>query len=95
MIHSSMLVIATDRECLTCIGFSLSETVHFGSLEFIIDCFGCLSLSPKGGGGGESGAIFMGTTRSGSSSLWDMIKNSLDGFYMASSGEGSFGLPVF
>jgi hypothetical protein len=49
MIHSSMLVIATDRECLTCIGFSLSETVHFGSLEFIIDCFGCLSLSPKGG----------------------------------------------
>jgi hypothetical protein len=80
-----------DGERLMCGGFSLSETIHFGSLEFIADCFSGLSLSPKGS---NSGAIFVGTTRSGSPSLWSMIENSADEFYMASSGEGSFGLPV-
>jgi hypothetical protein len=32
-----------------CGGFSLGEIVHFGSLKFIADCFGSLSLSPPGG----------------------------------------------
>jgi hypothetical protein len=36
----------TDSECLTYGSFSLSKTVHFGSLEFIVDCFDGLSLSP-------------------------------------------------
>jgi hypothetical protein len=50
MVHSSTLAIATDGERLTSGNFSLSETVPFGSLDFITDCFGDLSLSPKGGG---------------------------------------------
>jgi hypothetical protein len=48
MVHSSTLTIATTRECLTCGGFSLGETIHFGSLEFITDYFNSMSLSPGG-----------------------------------------------
>jgi hypothetical protein len=44
-----------------CGGFSLSKTVHFGSLELITNYFGSLSLYPKGR---DSGAIFMGMTHS-------------------------------
>jgi hypothetical protein len=40
MVHSSALAVATDGEHLTCGGFYLDEIVHFGSLEFIADCFG-------------------------------------------------------
>jgi hypothetical protein len=47
MVYSSMLTIATDGERLTCGGFSLKETICFGSLEFIADCFGVLSLSSR------------------------------------------------
>jgi hypothetical protein len=91
MVHSSMLVIATDGEHLTCGGFSLSETVCFGSLEFITDCFGSLSLFSKGS---NSGAIFVGSTRSGSPSPWAMIEDFTKEFYMASSGEGGSNLPL-
>jgi hypothetical protein len=48
MVYSSMLTITTDGECLTCGGISLEETVCFGRLEFIADCFGGLSLSSRG-----------------------------------------------
>jgi hypothetical protein len=82
MVHSSMLSITTDGERLTCSAFSLSETVRFGSLEFITDCFSDLDLSHKGS---DSGAIFMGTTRSGSLSLWAMTEDSTNKFYKASS----------
>jgi hypothetical protein len=46
MVHLLALTISADGECLTCSGFFLSETVHFGSLEFIADYFSGLSLSP-------------------------------------------------
>jgi hypothetical protein len=46
MVPSSVLAITSDGECLSCSGFSLSETIRFGSLEFITDLFGGLSLSP-------------------------------------------------
>jgi hypothetical protein len=59
MVHSSTLAITTDSERLTCGGFSLGETIHFRSLEFIANCFGGLSLSPKRS---NSSAIFVGTT---------------------------------
>jgi hypothetical protein len=59
MVHVSMLTITIDGERLTCSGFSLSETVCFGSLDFITNCFSSLSLSPKGS---YSGTFFMGTT---------------------------------
>jgi hypothetical protein len=54
MVHSSTLIVATDGESLACGGFSLNETIHFGSPEFIVYCFDGLSLSPKGS---DSGAI--------------------------------------
>jgi hypothetical protein len=90
MVHSLVLAIATDSECLMCGDFSLSETIHFGSLEFIADCFGGLRLSPKGS---DSGIIFMGATYSGSPSLRAMIEDSIEELYTASSGEGGSGLP--
>jgi hypothetical protein len=70
MVHSSTLTVTTDDECLTCSGFSLDETVRFGSLEFIANCFGGLSLSAKQS---DSGTVFVGTNRSGSPSLQAMI----------------------
>jgi hypothetical protein len=48
MVPSSALVVAVGGERLSCGGFSLSKTIFFGSLEFIIDRFGSLSLSPMG-----------------------------------------------
>jgi hypothetical protein len=90
MVYSSVLTVPTDGECLMCSGFSLNETVHFGSLEFIADCFDGLSLSPRGN---DSGIAFMGTTHSGSPSLRAMIEDSTEEFYTATSGEGGSGLP--
>jgi hypothetical protein len=63
MVHSSALTISTDGERWTCSGFSLREITGFGSLEFIADCFGGLSLSPMRN---DLGAAFMGLTHS----LW-------------------------
>jgi hypothetical protein len=91
MVHSSTPIIATDEKRLTCGVFSLGETVRFDSLEFNIDYFGNLSLSPKGS---DSGTIFMRMTHSGSPSLQVIIEDSADEFYMTSSGEGSSGHPV-
>jgi hypothetical protein len=48
MVPSSALVVAADDEHLSCGGFSLGETIFFGSLEFITDYFGGWSLSPRG-----------------------------------------------
>jgi hypothetical protein len=91
MDHSSTVAITTDGKHLTCGGFSLGETVHFGRPEFIADCFDSLSLSPKGR---NSGTVFVGMTHSGSPSLCNILEDSTDEFYMASSGEGSSSLPV-
>jgi hypothetical protein len=74
MVHSSTLAITTDGEHLMCGCFSVSKTVHFGSLEFITNYFGNLSLSPLGG---DSSAIFVGMTRNGSSLLQAKIEDSL------------------
>jgi hypothetical protein len=89
--HSSTLVVTTDGEHLTSGGFSLSKIVHFGSLEFITDCFGSLSLSPKGN---DSGVIFGEMARSGSPSLCTILDDSTDELYTTSSGEGGSGLPA-
>jgi hypothetical protein len=86
MVHSSTLTVATNGESLTCGGFSLGETICFGSHEFIVNCFGSLSFSPGGGGG--SVPLFVGMTRSESLSPQAMIEDFLDKFYMPSSGGG-------
>jgi hypothetical protein len=35
MVPSSAITIAAYSECLSCDGFSLGETIRFGSIEFI------------------------------------------------------------
>jgi hypothetical protein len=60
MVPSSVLAIAADNERLSCGGFSLSKTIHFGILEFIANCFGGLSLSSMGDG---LDAIIIGPAR--------------------------------
>jgi hypothetical protein len=62
MVPSFALVVATDGERLSCGGFYLGKIIHFGSLEFIADYFGVLSLSLRRDG---SDASFMGSTRNG------------------------------
>jgi hypothetical protein len=90
MVPSSVLTVATDSQHLSCGGFSLGETIHFGSLEFIINCFGGLSLSPMGDG---SDAIVMGSTRGGPTSpLRAMMGDSVAEFHMALDGEGRIDL---
>jgi hypothetical protein len=91
MVHSSALTVSTNGECLTCSGFSLGETICFGSLEFITDCFGSLNLSPKRN---DLGVTFMGSPRSGTPiPLWAMIEDSTEEFFIAPSGEGGSSLP--
>jgi hypothetical protein len=90
MLHSSVPSIANNGERLTYGGFSHGETFGFGSFEFIADYFGSLSLSPKES---DLGTAFMDKTRSGSPSLWAMIEDITEEFYMASSREGGSGLP--
>jgi hypothetical protein len=91
MVPSSAIAVAADDERLTCGGFSLDEIVHLGNLEFIVDYFDGLSLSPRRG---DTGTTFMGSTRSGAPTLRQaMIEDSAKEFLTASSGEGSFSLP--
>jgi hypothetical protein len=83
--------VATNGEHLLCDGFSLGETICFGSLEFITNCFGCLSLSPLGDG---LDAIVMGPAGGGLSLLpWTMVGDSAEWFPTAPSGEGRTDLP--
>jgi hypothetical protein len=91
MVPSYLIAVAADGECLMCGGFSLCETVHLRNFEFITDYFSGLSLSPIRG---DKVATFMGSTRSGTSTLrWAMIEDSPQEFLTMSSREGSFGLP--
>jgi hypothetical protein len=72
-------------------GFSLGKPDHLGNFEFIADYFNGLSLSPRRG---DEGVAFMGSTRSRASTpRWAMIEDYTEEFLMASSREGSFGLP--
>jgi hypothetical protein len=62
MVTSSVIAITADGERLACDGFSLSETIHLGNFEFIIDYFDSQSLSPRRG---DAGSTFMGSPHSG------------------------------
>jgi hypothetical protein len=67
MVPSSAITIIADGERLMCGGFFLGEAVRLGSFEFIAHYFGSRSLSPSRG---NSSDTFMGSTRSGTPSLW-------------------------
>jgi hypothetical protein len=71
MVPSLTLAVTVDR------GFSLGKTIHIRSLEFIIDCFSDLSLSPRRDG----------------SDVWAMIADATEEFHTASNGEGGIDLP--
>jgi hypothetical protein len=82
MVPSSTLIVSVDGERLSCDVFSLDETIHFGSLEFIANHFGGLRLFPMGDG---SRAVVMGSTHGGTPFLlWAMIGDSVRDFHMAS-----------
>jgi hypothetical protein len=86
MVLSSALTVTADGERLSCGGFSLGETIHFGSIKFIIDLFGGLSLSPLGDG---LDAIVMGSTRGRPPSpLRATMGDSTKEFHTTSDGEG-------
>jgi hypothetical protein len=86
MVPSFTLAIVADGERPSFNAFSLGETIHFGSLEFITDRFGGLSLSPPGDG---SDATVMGSTHSRPPSpLRAMTGNSVEEFHMDSDEEG-------
>jgi hypothetical protein len=86
MVLSSALTVTADGERLSCGGFSLGETICFGSLKFIIDLFGGLSLSSLGDG---SDAIVMGSTSGRPPSpLWATMGDSTEEFHMTLDGEG-------
>jgi hypothetical protein len=91
MVPASVLIVTTSGERLLCDGFTLGETICFGSLEFIADYFSGLSLSPRRDG---SDAVVVGSSRSEPPSrLRAMIGDSLEEFHTASDGEGGVDLP--
>jgi hypothetical protein len=86
------ITVAAAGACLTCGGFSLGETVHLGSFEFIANYFGGLSLSPRRG---DSGTAFMGSTCNGTPSpWWAMIEDSAEEFLTTLSEEGGLWPPL-
>jgi hypothetical protein len=86
MVPSSALTIVANGEHLSCDVFSLSKTICFGSLEFITDCFGGLSLSCMGD---DSDAGVMGSTDGGTPSpLRAMTGDFVEEFHMAMDGKG-------
>jgi hypothetical protein len=92
MVPSSALNIATGGECLPSDVFSLSETIHFGCLEFITGRFSGLSLPPMRVG---LGAVVVGSTHGGLlSPPQAMTGDSTEGFHTALDEEGRIDPPL-
>jgi hypothetical protein len=86
---SPYLTVTADSERPSSDVFSLGETIRFGSLEFIVDHFGGLSLSPI-----RDTAVMMDSTHGGTlSPLWATTEDSVEEFHKVSDGEGRIDLP--
>jgi hypothetical protein len=91
MVPSLTLIITADGEFFLLCDFSLSETIRYGRLEFIADCFGGLSLSPRRD---SSDAATMGSTRSRPPSpLQAMTRDSTKELHTASDRDGGLNVP--
>jgi hypothetical protein len=62
------------------------KSIHFGSLEFVADHFGVLSLFPEGN---DLGVAFVEMVHSGSPSLHTILEESTNEDNITSSGGGS------
>jgi hypothetical protein len=91
MVHSPKLDVINNDKHLTGISFTNGETICFGSLDFIVDHFGRLSLFDEGN---VSGAIFVRIAHSGSPSLHTILEDSIDEGDTTSSGGGSSCFPI-
>jgi hypothetical protein len=91
IVHSPKIAIVANGKHQTSVGFTLGETIHFGSLVFIADHFGNLSLSPEGN---DSCAIFMGIVHNRLPSLHTILKESVDEDDMSSSRGASSIFPI-
>jgi hypothetical protein len=90
MVYSPKLTFIANDNNTTDVGFSPSETICFGSLEFTVDRFSNMSLSPEAQ---DLGAIFIGMVHSESPSLHIILRESFDEGNVASGGGGSSGFP--
>jgi hypothetical protein len=90
MVHSLKLIIVGDGHRQTSIGFAPGKTIRLGTLEFIADHSGSLSVSLEGNG---LGAIFVGMVHSGLLSLHALLEESADEDDTTSSGTGGGGFP--
>jgi hypothetical protein len=75
MVNSPKLSFVSNSNNLTGIDLAPGETIPFGSMEFITDHLGRLSLSPYEG---DSSTIFVGMVHSGSPSLDTGLEDSSD-----------------
>jgi hypothetical protein len=91
MVHLPKLIVIVDSKHQTGVSFTLSKTIHFGSLGFIADPFGSLSLS---GEGNVSGVIFMVMDHNGSPPLHTILEDSTDEGDTTFSGGRSSGFPI-
>jgi hypothetical protein len=66
------------------------ETIFFGGLEFTVNCFGNLSISPEGN---DLVTIFVGMVHNRSLSLHNILKESSNEGDVASGGGGCLGFP--
>jgi hypothetical protein len=80
MVYSLKVTFDANDGNLTSIGLTPGEIICFGSLEFTVDCFGNLSLSPEGN---DPGVTFEGMVHSGLLSLHTVLEQSsvIPGFY--------------
>jgi hypothetical protein len=90
LVHSPKPTLVANGSNLAGVGFTVGETICFGSLEFITVRIGNLSLSPEEN---DSGAVFIGMVHSRSPSLHTIIMESFDEGDTASGGWGSSSFP--